>query len=511
MESIKLPFKKKEVILALGAESAGVFAVYKNGSIFVSENFGDLLDEINFLKYKKAVLNYLKKEKTNIILTDWHPLYKTTIFGEELAGKIKAKHIKIQHHIAHIFSAVGDKIVNTDKTQSILCCHSERCRSGMKNPVTITNNNPHLNSTGSFAFAQDDKLILPNTFFGLAMDGTGYGLDGNIWGGEALQITNYKLQITNKTQKINSKNEITRIGSLEEQIMIGGDLAAREPARMLIAILVKIKNQKSKIKNAIQNSKVNNQKEFIFSFVKKFYARNEFEALYNQMDQNFNCQITTSAGRILDAVAVLLGFAVNERNYKHEAAKKLEENSSEPYSLEPKIISSVIASELPAGDERGNPADDAMNSGLPRRPEYSGRRGNDSGGQRWILQTTPLFEYLIKNIHKDKKRLAATAQLYIAKGLREIIKNHNLKFMIHDSCLFAAGGLSNNKIISDYLEKQGVYLSKKIPRGDEGMAFGQIVYYLLSYDNEIKSAHQDSILTLKSKFQSSNVKSMSNA
>ncbi len=459
---MKVFFGKKDCVLALGAESEGVFAVYKDGNIFISRNFGDLPEEGNFLKYKKAVIDCLKKEKfkPDVILADLHPLFKTTALGEEMAKKYKAKHIKVQHHIAHIFSAVGDKIINSD-------CHSERSVSGVKNPSRMRDSAhsclPDRQACEIPHYARNDKLLLSDLFYGLAMDGTGYGLDGNIWGGEVFKISNDKFQMTIRQladQNLKSKKEIQknnlyveRIGSLEEQIMIGGDMAVREPARMLIAILAKIINSKSPYfpplqrgikgdfpnKSQITNSK--SQKDFIYKYIKKFYTRNEFEALYNQMEQNFNCQKTTSTGRILDAVSVLLGFARNERNYKHEATKKLEDNSSMPYNdldLRFKIYDLRI-----------------------------------------ILDTTHLFEYLVENIHKDKKRLAATSQLYIAKGLCEIIRLQTKGYRLKTS-VFAAGGLSNNKIISEYLENQGVYLAKKIPRGDEGIAIGQIVYYLFN-------------------------------
>ncbi|MBU4580227.1 hypothetical protein KKB43_04385 [Patescibacteria group bacterium] len=396
MKLIKLPIRKKEIILALGAESAGVFAVFKNGNIFVSENFGDLLAENNFLKYKKAVLDYFKKEKIkpDVILTDLHPLYRTTILGEELAQKYQIPQMKVQHHIAHIFSAVSDRILL---------------------PTT--------------------HYPLPTDFTGIAMDGTGYGLDGNIWGGEV-----FKFKVKSLKLKV-----MERIGSLEEQAMIGGDLAVREPARMIIAILAKIPNPKSQIpiKSQTLNSKqiliYKYRKDFIYQFVKRFYSRNEFEVLYNQMEQNFNCQKTTSTGRVLDAVSVLLGFAGNERSFKHEAVKLLEANSTVPYNdldLRFKIYDLRI-----------------------------------------ILNTAHLFKYLIKNIHKDKRRLAATAQLYIAKGLYEITRLQPTTYNLQP--IFAAGGMTNNKIISAYLENHGVYLSKKIPRGDEGIAFGQAVYYCI--------------------------------
>ncbi len=358
-------------ILALGAESAGNFSVFSRNKIYHSQDFGDLLEKKNFQKFKKTALQYLKQNKIrpNVVLSDLHLLFKTTLWANELTQKFKAKHVKIQHHLAHIFSAIGEKII---------------C---------------------------DSKFIIPNSFIGIACDGTGYGLDGKIWGGEVLKISNLKSQISNL--------QITRFGYLENQILIGGDLAVREPARMLISVLNKFLS-----------------KEKIYNFVKKYYSRNQFELLYNQFQQNFNCHETSSTGRILDAVSVLLGFSKNERNYKHEPIDLLEKNSTKPYKIKPEIKT--------------------LNNVL-------------------CLLTTPLFEYLIKNLSKDKKRLAATSQLYIAKGLYKISQKANLK-----SQIYFAGGIANNKIISFYLEPKGVYTNQKIPRGDAGISFGQIIYYLLA-------------------------------
>ncbi|MEK7203380.1 MAG: hypothetical protein AAB653_03625 [Patescibacteria group bacterium] len=381
MNCFLISIKNKKVILALGPESAGNFSIYKNGKIYFSKSFGDLLEEKNFLKFKKSVLDYLKKNKIkpDIILTDLHPLYKTTALGAELAKKFKARHLKIQHHLAHIFSAIGEKTI------------IENCKLKIENCI------------------------------GIACDGTGYGLDGKIWGGEIFKISNLKFPISNKIP--NSKFQIQRIGHLENQIMISGDMAVKEPARMLIAILAKIKIRK--LKNVI------------FNFVKNFYSRNQFEFLYNQFQQGFNCQETSSAGRILDAVSILLGFCKNQRNYKHEPIDLLEKNSNVPYKIRPKIFL-------------------------------------DKKEKKYMLLTTPLFEYLIKNLHRDKKRLAATAQLYIAQGLYQICQMSNVKCQ-----KFFSGGIANNKIISSYLEFKGIFINKFFSRNDDSLSFGQIIYYLL--------------------------------
>ncbi|MCK5084303.1 MAG: hypothetical protein KAQ64_01475 [Candidatus Pacebacteria bacterium] len=399
-EILNFPIKKKICILSLGAESVGRFCFYDNGKIYISENFGDILDVKNLANFNKAILKQIETKKPNIILTDFHPFYNSTVFGSELSKKLKIPHIQVQHHIAHIFSTVGDNIIRIKNQESRI---------------------------------KNLSLVIPKEFYGIASDGTGFGFDRNIWGGEVFQVKNEKRKTKSTSLVIN------RISSLEEQTMIGGDLAVKEPARMLISILSKFL-----------------PKEKVYENVKKFYTENEFELLYNQLQQNFNCQKTTSTGRILDAVSVLLGFADNKRDFKHEATKLLEENSTLPYK------------------------------------DYELRIKNYKS--RKIINTTYLFEYLLKNIHKDKKRLAATAQECIARGFYEIIRRcaketrfpignrvsdiPDSRFQIPDS--FLAGGMANNKIISSYLENKDVYTSKKIPRGDEGIAFGQIVFYILN-------------------------------
>jgi hydrogenase maturation protein HypF len=450
-----------KVILALGAESAGNFCVFVSNpretlkdaprvslgfdNPYHSPDFGDLLDDNNFEKYKKAVLKSLKQSgNPDIVLTDLHPLYKTTIWGEELAKKFKAEHIKIQHHLAHIFSSVAssdakalaDKEAMEDKS-----AWGENLRNPRETPAR---------PAGGLKDAPRVSLGFDKSFYGIAMDGTGYGLDGKIWGGEVFAISNMCIE---------------RIGRLENQTMISGDLAIREPARLLISILAKIRNPKHDLPDGkagirnnikIQNSKNHHstslmvKKGFVYSFVKKYYTKQEFEVLWSQLQQNFNCQETSSTGRILDAVSLLLGFCKNERNYKHEPIDLLEKASvgATPYEdIEPMI---------------------------------------EKLGTEYCLLTTPLFEYLIKKIggktpaKGEARRLAATAQMYIAQGMYEIVKQYSVASSQsnRDMPIYFAGGIANNKIISEYLESKGAITNKKVPRGDAGLSFGQIMYYL---------------------------------
>jgi hydrogenase maturation protein HypF len=369
MEEFNISSKNNQIILALGAESAGNFSIFKNGKIYFSEDFGDLSKDTNFKEYSRKLNEFLKKEKIKpgIILSDLHPLFRTTVLAEKLSKKYGAQYLPVQHHLAHIFSSVGDFMLT----------------------------------------AKSEKL--EDDFIGIACDGTGYGFDEKIWGGEL-----FKFKISNL------KFQTDRIGHLENQILLGGEIAIKEPARILISVFSKFL-----------------EKDEVYKHVKRYYSKQEFEVLYSQLQQNFNCLETSSTARILDAVSVLLGFSKNERLSKHGPVEILEKNSTTSYEIKPQIIY----------DERE---------------------------KMWVLQTTPLFEYLIKNLGKDKKRLAATAQKYIADGLVKIVNKLQTKE------IYFAGGMANNRILSHILENVGIYTSKKIPRGDAGISVGQIFYYILA-------------------------------
>jgi hydrogenase maturation protein HypF len=167
---------------------------------------------------------------------------------------------------------------------------------------------------------------------------------------------------------------------------------------------------------------------------------NEKEStLYLKMlHNNFNIQNTTSTGRILDAVSALLGFC-NERTYDGRPAMILESMATTPLHFE---------------------------------PIFSKEQG------KTILMTTPLFEYLLES-KQAKGRLAATAQLYIAKGLFEIakktVKNKGIPIVF-------SGGVAYNRMISDYKLAHGVLVNKELPAGDGCICYGQT--YLANIRNE---------------------------
>ena len=162
----------------------------------------------------------------------------------------------------------------------------------------------------SVALANDhsiDEMIV------IAADGVGYGSDATSWGGEILytDITSFE-----------------RLGHLQSQLMPGGDMATRYPARMLASIL--------------------NDGELIKDYSKYFkYGEMEIKNLFKQLDAGINVGKTTSTGRVLDSMAVALEIA-HERTYEGECSMKLEscayystKNLEIPYIIEDNVLNTT--------------------------------------------------------------------------------------------------------------------------------------------------------------------------
>jgi len=392
-----LPVNYPKKLLALGPESAGNFCVYNNGQVFYFNKLGDLLEEQNFENYKKTLFEFLDKNQfePDVICVDLHPDYKTTQLGQQLAQKYNAELKPVQHHIAHIYSVLFDQTI----LSSIL-----RLRSGQAPKSSFSK------------------------FIGIACDGTGYGFDQKIWGGEVFLFEN---------------NQPKRIGSLEEQMILGGDLAIKHPARMLLSILLKISAKGGSLPGRQAGAPGGKKPKQIWPLVEKYFSKQEFAILLKMHEQKFNSVQTTSTGRILDAASILLGFCENERKYKHEPVDLLEKNSTVPFELELKW-------------ERRN---------------VKCERRDGKGERRYELSTSYLFEWLLDNLNKDKNRLAATVQKYLISGLILIAKRYDPNLPI-----YFGGGMANNKIMSEIARNNGLIMAENIEKGDYGLSLGQTLF-----------------------------------
>lgn len=362
--------------VAVGAELNNVMAVAKDKQIFLSQYVGETskLKTLEFLKDANDKLIKLTRAKPRLVVCDLHPGYNSTQYARELAKKYNRTNkksgtrlVQIQHHHAHIASVAAEH--------------------DLKNYV------------------------------GIAMDGLGYGEDGNVWGGEVFLVED--------------GIKFKRVGHLEEQIQIGGDSASLNPKKMLFGILAKFMSEKELI-----DFRLFNEKET------RLYSK--------QSKEKFNTITTTSTGRVLDAAAALLGIC-EKRTYDGRPAMLLESLAGEalPYNLE------CI---------------------FERKDKMI------------VLMTTPLFLFLIKNMNKDKRRLAATVQAYLSKGLfmiaNEYSRINNINHPALKLPIVFSGGVAYNKMISKSMLKNGILMNLEVPCGDGGIAFGQAYLANLMYGTD---------------------------
>jgi hydrogenase maturation protein HypF len=244
---------KFKPILACGGELKNTFCLAKGKSAFLSQYIGDLKTCRSFDFYQEAIqrLSSLFKIKPKVIACDLHPDYLSTKYCLELSAKNKLlKTVAVQHHEAHL--------------ASVICEHRIK-----------------------------EKII------GVCFDGTGYGKDGKIWGGEFFSgdLRGFK-----------------RSGHLEYVAMPGGDKATIEPFRMAISYLY----------NAFGHD--------IYNLNLDLLKRHEdkLESIVNI--SGFNSIHTSSCGRLFDAISALLGIC-DIITYEAQAAIRLQQYAERSATL----------------------------------------------------------------------------------------------------------------------------------------------------------------------------------
>ena len=255
----------------------------------------------------------------------------------------------------------------------------------------------------SVALANDSAI---EEMIVIAADGVGFGSDGTSWGGEIL-YTDIK--------------SFERMGHLEPQLMPGGDVATKYPARMLASIL--------KDENLIKS----------YSDYFK-YGEMEIKNIFKQIDAGINVGITTSTGRVLDSMAVALEIC-HERTYEGECSMKLE--SAAYYSTKDLEIPVII-------------------------------EGN-------TLNTTEILRQVVKLYQNGEKKadVAAAGQRAVARGLSELAikacENKNIQN------IGATGGVFYNEAITNtvknHIESNGFSFiqHKNTCAGDGSVSLGQAI------------------------------------
>ncbi len=233
---LKLPFFSPCHILALGGMLKNTFTMIKEDFAFVSHHIGDVSTYETEKFLLESIEHYKKLFAINpeLVVCDLHPGYPTTRIAEEMGLPL----VKLQHHKAHILSLMAEQGI-------------------------------------------EEEII------GVSFDGTGYGEDGRIWGGEFF---------------VGDVHGLERAGHLRYIPLPGGDRAVEQPWRMKAVLLYEIYGDDAELTEKEKN---------VVELIKK----------------GINVIETSSAGRIFDGVASLLGIC-NENTFEGEAPMRLEALSS---------------------------------------------------------------------------------------------------------------------------------------------------------------------------------------
>ncbi|NHJ01057.1 MAG: carbamoyltransferase HypF [Candidatus Heimdallarchaeota archaeon] len=385
-EPISLPWKVDRPIVALGAEMYNVGAIGIGSKCFATQHIGHMTSLENEEFFSNS-LNHIKQllgvKTIGAIGADLHPDFTTTNMGKRMSSELDIPFYQFQHHFSHLGSLA------------------------IENEVKF-----------------DEKVIC------VALDGTGYGPDNTIWGGEIL-LGNY--------------SNFDRLAHLEQQILLGGDKAVSEPYRMLISILL---SQRS-----IDELTINLEKIPSLSWIPKtpnysLICQQLEKIIYKKSKIGFN--ITSSCGRLLDTISILVG-ASQVRTYEGEPAIKLESFAEQAVKYRDLFRLKLSSSE------------------------------NKSGLN--VIHTSVFIEELLsllsENIHPYKVALAAEVAIAhkFADLAFELANEHKI------NKIGLSGGVTFNRtiftefyhrLVSRHSAKDYLIYHKHVPPGDGGIAIGQV-------------------------------------
>jgi hydrogenase maturation protein HypF len=238
--------ESRHQLLATGSYEKNTFCVFKEGKAFVSHHIGDLNNEKSVNAYTRGIRDFLDMFRVTpeAIACDLHPDYESTRYAEELSDEWGVPLIRVQHHHAHISAVLGAE--------------------GLHGRV-----------------------------IGVALDGTGYGSDGTVWGGEFLVADDARFE---------------RLGHYASVPMPGGERCIEDISRMGVSYLLEAFGSITDIP--------------AFPFIRDVGIK-EVEAYGAMISSGFNTPLTSSCGRLFDAVSALLGLC-SRPSYDAQGALLLE-------------------------------------------------------------------------------------------------------------------------------------------------------------------------------------------
>ncbi len=346
--------------LAVGAHLKNTITVTSGNMAFISQHIGDLETRAALDAFCRTTddMRELFDVKPEVAACDLHPDYISTRSAESMGLPI----LRVQHHRAHV-----------------LACMCEN----------------HLT---------EDVL-------GVSWDGTGYGDDGEIWGGEFFAGNDYRMK---------------RIAHFRSFSLPGVDAAVRMPARTALGLLYEILGEEAMTQHDLPPL--------------HWFAKNQLALLQAALSKSINCPRTTSAGRLFDAVASLIGLR-QQVSFEAQAAVELEKCCDEAAAVDGYL--------------------------MPLR----------RGGPPYVIDWEPMLRALLMDYRAavPSSIIAARFHRGMSEAVLQVAKCVGMRKVV-----LSGGCFVNRKLLTrtvEQLRREGyeVFWPQRVPPGDGGISFGQAV------------------------------------
>jgi len=367
---IALAVEAPEPILAVGPELKNAVCLVRASEAFVSQHIGDLKHPLAADYFEKTVekMERLLEIRPKVLAHDLHPAYYSTRYARRRAEEEGLRLVGVQHHHAHIASVMAEH--------------------GLEGEI-----------------------------IGLAMDGTGFGTDGTVWGGEILRA---------------SPGDFQRLGHLACVSLPGGDAAVEHPVRTAWSFLLEAYGPEEAERRLVGWLAATRPKD------RWIWA--------DMVAKGVRAPRACGLGRLFDAASVLAGVCA-ENTYEGQAAIELE---------------------AAAGD-RPDEAD----------PYAFALADAPAGGGGWVIDTVPIIRGVVADVEAglDAALISARFHATVAAMLRAAARRAREETKLERIAL--SGGCFANarlvRLLAAALEADGfeVYLHRDVPPGDGGVALGQ--------------------------------------
>jgi hydrogenase maturation protein HypF len=375
-------------VLAVGAHLKNTITLAVGSQAFISQHIGDLeIDQAN-AAFRRVITDFqnLYESRPSIIATDAHPDYLSTKFARDLVAQAslpasdagiparipplpRPQLLSVQHHIAHVLSCMAENEL--------------------------------------------DPPVL-----GVSWDGTGYGLDGTVWGGEFFLVTEMSCQ---------------RVAHLRQFRLPGGDRAVKEPRRTALGLLYEMFGEAA----------------FAMADVApvRAFSPAELGLLKTMLARSLNSPLTSSVGRLFDAAASLAGLRQQVR-FEGQAAMDLE------FALEGTATAEAYDFPIRSGH--------APRSTLPAP---------------LLLDWSPMVEAILADLKRRVPIAQISARFHnaLAEAIVAVAKR------VGQPRVVLSGGCFQNRYLTERsvqrLQEEGFrpYWHQRVPPNDGGISLGQVV------------------------------------